>query len=118
MTQIIKRAQNRDANLYGANLCDADLRGVGKIKSFAVFTGIYKYVAMPIIAEDGTEWIRLGCHWRKVSDWENDFWNNPEEFPNNGNIDSKLRWLAYQTCLQWLEINREALRGGGDNNAD
>jgi hypothetical protein len=65
-------------------------------------------VVMPVIAEDGTEYIRLGCHFRSVSDWESDFWNNPSEFPNDGDIPSKLRWMAYQTCLAWLDLNREA----------
>ena len=100
----------RSADLGGAYLDDADLRGAYfggiKIKNAAVFTGLYKYIAMPVIAEDGSEHIRLGCHFRSAEEWAGDFWNNPGEFPNNGDIKSKLRWMAYQTCLQWLEINR------------
>lgn len=123
MTQIINRftgavITSGDMNLrelvvsyvkekgYRADLCGADLYGI-KIKSCAVFTGLYKYIAMPVIADDGSEHIRLGCHFRPTADWAADFWNNPEEFPNNGDMDSKLRWMVYQTCLQWLEINRE-----------
>lgn len=53
------------ANLRDANLRDADLRGANlggvKIRGTAVFTGLYKYIAMPVIAEDGSEYIRLGC---------------------------------------------------------
>ena len=109
-------ADLRGANLCGANLCDANLCGANlrgddlcdiKIKTTAVFTGLYKYIAMPVIAMDETEHIRLGCHFRSVSDWESNFCNNDIEFPNNGDMPSKLRWLAYQTCLQWLELNRE-----------
>ena len=95
------------ADLRGADLRGADLTGV-KIKACAVFTGLYKYIAMPVIAEDGKEWIRLGCHFRTVADWAADFWNNSREFPNNGDTSSKERWMAYQTCLQWLDIHRGA----------
>ena len=106
------RADLRGANLLGANLSCADLNGANlrgvKIHACAVFTGIYKYIAMPLIAEDGTEYIQLGCRFRRVSEWAEDFWNNPKEFPNNGNTDSKDRWNAYQTCLRWLEDHREA----------
>jgi hypothetical protein len=63
---------------------------------------------MPVIAEDNTEHIRLGCFFRPVEEWKTDFWNNSREFPNNGDMASKLRWMAYQTCLQWLDLNRES----------
>ena len=100
------------ANLSGANLSRADLSGANmsgvKIQSCAVFTGLYIYLAMPVIAEDGTEYIRLGCHFRKASEWAENFWNNASEFPNNGDTDSKDRWNAYQACLRWLEDHREA----------
>ena len=95
------------ADLGGADLGGADLGGV-KIQSCAVFTGLYIYLAMPVIAEDGTEYIRLGCHFRKASEWAENFWNNAREFPNNGDTDSKDRWNAYQACLRWLEDHREA----------
>jgi len=116
----LRGADLRDADLYGANLRGADLRGANlrdaelcgdkheniKIKTCAVFTGLYQHTAMPIIAKNGDEFIRLGCFIRSVHDWEVDFWNNPGEFPNNGDKPSKLRLMAYKTCLQWLEINR------------
>ncbi len=82
-----------------------DLSGV-KIRASTVFTGLYRYIAMPMIAEDGTEYIRLGCQFRLVSEWEANFWNNPREFPNDGSPESQHRLLAYQTCLEWLRINR------------
>ena len=96
----------RGADLRGAYLRGADLQGV-KISNADVFTGLYAYLVMPVIAEDGTEYIRMGCFFRTVVEWETDFWNNPKEFPNNGDTPSKLRWMAYQTALAWLDINRE-----------
>ena len=105
-------ADLRGANLSGADLSDADLSGADlsgiKIKSCAVFTGLYAHVVMPVIAEDGTEWVRMGCHFRKVSDWDANFWNNDNEFPNDGSVKSQLRVMAYNTAKEWLRIQREA----------
>ena len=103
----LQGAYLRGAYLQGADLQGAYLQGV-KIQSCAVFTGLYKYLAMPVIAEDGTEYIRLGCYFQKVSEWAENFWNNPSEFPNSGDAGSKDRWNAYQACLRWLEDHRES----------
>ena len=102
----LRGANLRDADLRGADLRGADLRGV-KILKTIVFIGIYRYIAMPIIAEDGKHYVKLGCHLRTVEDWEKDFWNNDNEFPNDNSIKSQLRVLAYDTCKKWLEINSE-----------
>ena len=105
----------RGADLRGSDLTGSDLRGsylTGsdgeqiKIANTSVFTGLYKYIAMPIIGEDGKQYIRLGCYTRLVSGWEKDFWNNNNEFPNDGNLNSQLRLLAYNTCKSWLELNK------------
>jgi hypothetical protein len=97
------------ADLTGADLTGADLTGADgkqiKISNTAVFTGLYKYLAMPIIAEDDKQYIRLGCYTRLLEDWEKDFWNNICEFPNDNSMKSNLRLLAYETCKKWLELN-------------
>lgn len=73
------------ADLHGADLRGAYLQGAYlqdiKILKTIVFTGLYKYIAMPIISEDNKHYVRLGCYTRLVSEWENDFWNNNSEFP-------------------------------------
>jgi len=63
-------------------------------------------MAMPVIGDDNTEWIQLGCYFRKVEEWEEDFWNNNDEFPNDWSKQSKFRLLAYETCKKWLELER------------
>jgi len=103
-------ANLRDADLSGADLrgadsSDANLRGL-KIQKTAVFTGLYKYIAMPIITQDNKHYVRLGCYTRLVSDWQNDFWNNSNEFPNNGDLDSKYRLMAFEFCKKWIELNK------------
>jgi uncharacterized protein YjbI with pentapeptide repeats len=103
-------ADLRDANLRGANLRGANLRGAdlgkGKVKTFAVFTGIYQYTAIPYILETGECRVKMGCHDRSVAEWDADFWNNNDEFPNNGSVKSNLRVIAYDTAKKWIELNK------------
>ena len=108
----LRSADLRSANFSSANLISADLRYADfsdkiKIKKIAVFTGLYNYVSIPIIADDDREYIKLGCYTRLVSEWESDFWNNNSEFPNDGSVKSELRKMAYETCKKWLEINKQ-----------
>ena len=103
-------ADLRGADLRGAYLRGAYLRGADNkkivIKKAQVFTGIYKYICIPVIDENDIEYIRLGCYFRTVKEWEQDFWNNEKEFPNNDSIESELRKLAHKTCKKWLKLNR------------
>ena len=92
-----------EANLRGADLCWDDLQGY-KIEKAAIFTGLYKYLVIPFVTDKGEKRIAMGCHNRSVEDWENDFWNNPGEFPNTGDEASKLRLLAFETAKKWFEI--------------
>jgi hypothetical protein len=101
----LQGAYLRGAYLQGAYLRDADLQGV-KIKKAAVFTGLYKYICIPFISEEDEIYIKMGCYTRLLSEWENDFWNNPSEFPNNGDIESKYRLIAFEFCKQWIELNK------------
>jgi hypothetical protein len=100
---VKKGADLQGADLQGANLHNADLRGV-KIKRAIVFTGLYKYIVMPIIAEDGKKWVKMGCYLRMLSEWEADFWNNDNEFPNDNSETSNLRLFAFETAKKWFEI--------------
>ena len=95
----------RGACLRGADLQGAYLQGV-KIKKAAVFTGLYSYIVIPYITETDEVMIKMGCHDRSLLEWEENFWNNPLEFPNNGDINSKERLLAYETAKKWLELNK------------
>ena len=101
----LQGADLQGAYLRGADLQGACLRGV-KIKKAAVFTGLYKYICIPFISEENEIYIKMGCYTRLLSEWENDFWNNPSEFPNNGNIESKYRLMAFEFCKQWIELNK------------
>ena len=101
------------ANLSGANLSGADLSGI-KIKTAIVFTGLYKYITIPFISEGGEKYVKLGCYTRKLSEWEADFWNNPNEFSNDGSEKSQLRLFAFETAKKWLEIIQPTEKGGNN----
>ena len=105
-------ANLRDADLRGANLGGADLSGI-KIKTAIVFTGLYKYITIPFISEGGEKYVKLGCYTRKLSEWEADFWNNPNEF-SNGSEKSQLRLFAFETAKKWLEIIQPTEKGGNN----
>jgi hypothetical protein len=46
----------------------------------------------------------MGCFFRTLAEWENDFWNNPNEFPNDGSESSEMRLMAFNTAKAWHEI--------------
>jgi len=101
-------ASLRGASFYNDDFCGADLSNSYKeiiIDRIAVFSGIYKYVAISIIDKNGQKWVKLGCFMRTLEDWEKDFWNNNSEFLDDNSLKSNLRVLAYETCKKWLELN-------------
>ena len=69
-----------------------------------MFTGLYKYAVIPYITESDEKRIKMGCFDRTVEEWEKDFWNNTNEFPNDGNEASQLRLFAFETAKKWFEI--------------
>lgn len=99
----LKEAVKLKKNLRGANLTGANLTGE-KIKNAAVFTGLYQYVVIPYITESDVKRIKMGCYDRTLTDWESDFWNNNNEFPNDKSEKSQLRLMAYNTAKFWFDI--------------
>jgi len=109
----LRGADLTGADLRGADLTYADLTGAYltgaygesvKIKKAAVFTGLYTYVVVPFISEDDIKYVKMGCFIRKLSDWESDFWNNDNEFPNNNSEKSNMRLFAFEVAKKWFEI--------------
>ena len=94
------------ANLSGADLSRAKYRGI-TIKYLRSFSGLYKYITVVAIADDGTEYIGLGCKFLKKQEWEgNGFWNNTSEFPDDNLIATKERILALKFANDWIELHR------------
>lgn len=90
-------------NLYSAHLYGANF-GYGNIKSYRVFIGLYRYIVIAYITEKRTKRIKMGCFDRSLKEWENDFWNNTAEFPNDKSCKSQARLLAFETAKKWLKL--------------
>jgi len=63
---------------------------------------IYKYVSGSWL-DKNTEWIQLGCYTRTRKEWEEDFWNNINEFPNDGSEKSNARLRAFKVHCFFLD---------------
>jgi hypothetical protein len=74
------------------------------INKAIIFTGLYKYVVIPFISESHEIFIKMGCYTRLLSEWENDFWNNPDEFTDHESDESKMRLFAFETAKKWLDL--------------
>lgn len=118
-------ADLRGANLIGADLCHADLTGADlrdvhlwhnletnqnlRAATFQVFSGLYQYPTMAIVAVDDTPWVRMGCHWKPVKEWDRIGIrrSNPDGFPDNGSFWSEQRVRAFEftrgTAMQLVE---------------
>lgn len=99
-----------------SNLSKTDLTGaklktqegeIFTVKKWKYYHNAYKYSAAGFISEDNLAFIRLGCFLRSVEDWEEDFWNNEYEFPDDGSKESLKRLNAYKKCLNWILKNKE-----------
>ena len=87
----------RGADLRGAVLRDAVLRDA-KIKALRCFAGLYRYQIWAVVMEDGSPWIRIGCQWRSVEEWDRVTIreSRTSEFPNDGSERSEQRARAFE----------------------
>ena len=98
----LQRANLRRANLQGANLQGADLQGANgenmKVAAMSVFTGLYPYQCWAVAAKDGTAWVRMGCLWKSVEEWDRIGIraSNPGEFPDDGSEKCEERVRAFE----------------------
>jgi len=97
----LSRAELTGANLSGANLYGANLTGANgekiKVKAICIFTGLYKYQVWAILANDGARYVRMGCLFHSLPEWEKIgiLKSNENEFPNDGSEKSLERLAAF-----------------------
>ena len=109
---VRKRADLRGADLQGADLRGAYLQGADlqgaylsePIKRAIVFTGLYEYVVIPYVTDKEVKRIKMGCYDRSLAEWNENFWNNEKEFPNDGSEKSQFRLMAFETAKKWFDI--------------
>lgn len=89
----LQGADLRDANLSGADLQGANL----KIHSLRVFYGLYVYECWAFTSDKGVPWVRMGCLWKTVADWDTIGIrkSNLREFPDDGSTKSERRVRAF-----------------------
>ena len=92
----------RGAYLRGANLGGADLTGTylggKKVTSLRVFSGLYCYQVWSVLFGDGSRWIRMGCLFKSLEDWEKIGIrkSNVSEFPDDGSPECEERVSAFE----------------------
>ena len=94
----LRGANLRDADLLDADLRDADLLDAVKISALRVLTGLYRYTCMAIVTESGAPWVRMGCLWKTVAEWDRIGIraSNPGEFPDDGSERCEERVRAFE----------------------
>jgi len=98
----LQGAYLQGAYLRGAYLQGADLQGAHgkkmKIADMRVFTGLYEYQCWAVVAEDGIPWVRMGCLWKSVEEWNRIGIraSNPGEFPDDGSETCEERVRAFE----------------------
>ena len=62
------------------------------------FSGLYTYVVYAVLFEDGERWVRMGCLWHSLEEWEKIGIreSNLSEFPNDGSDSCEERVAAFE----------------------
>ncbi len=79
-----------------------DFANIGRINSIFILDG-YKYSSGGHFNKDGIQIIQMGCYNRTRKEWDDDFWNNTNEFPDDGSEESKARLRTYKTICFFLD---------------
>jgi hypothetical protein len=99
---ILDGASLDGANLNRANLDGAILDGAlidGKpIVTLRVFSGLYRYTVHAVLFRDGSRWVRMGCLWKSLDEWEaiGIRKSNPSQFPDDGSDRCEKRVAAFE----------------------
>ena len=100
--------------IIGDNARIEEWAGIGDRASIGAWARIEKYNSFFAVniydypcgawIENRGEIIQLGCFTRTRKEWEDDFWNNDKEFPNNKSEKSNARLRAFQMCCNFLDL--------------
>ena len=113
IAELVTAARRASANLSYANLSYADLSSAdlsyAKLKGALIdgkpiinlrqisYSG-YAYGVQAVLFEDGSRWVRMGCLWKSLAEWEEIGIrsSNPSEFPDDGSVASEERVAAFE----------------------
>ena len=93
----LDRASLDGASLYGASLYGALIDGK-PIVTLRVFSELYKYTVQAVLFQDGSRWVRMGCLWKSLDEWESIGIrkSNLSEFPDDGSDRCEERVAAFE----------------------
>ena len=103
IAELVTAARSASANLSCADLFSAKLKGAlidGKpiINLRQISYSGYAYGVQAVLFEDGSRWVRMGCLWKSLAEWEEIGIrsSNPSEFPDDGSVASEERVAAFE----------------------
>jgi hypothetical protein len=69
-----------------------------KVSQFRCFAGLYGYRVHAVLFEDGSRWVRMGCLWKSLEEWQTIGirCSNVCEFPDDGSEKSEERVRAFE----------------------
>ena len=67
-----------------------------------VFTGIYAYQVWAVLFEDGSRWVRMGCLFKSLDEWEEIGIrkSNLSQYPDDGSEKCEQRVRAFEYAKQ------------------
>jgi len=76
----------------------AILWGELKAEKMRVFNGLFKYQVWSVLAIDGTRYVRMGCLFHTLEDWDKIGIrkSNESEFPDDGSDKCEERVAAFE----------------------
>ena len=91
-------AKLSSADLFSAKLKGALIDGKPIINLRQISYSGYAYGVQAVLFEDGSRWVRMGCLWKSLAEWEEIGIrsSNPSEFPDDGSVASEERVAAFE----------------------
>ena len=84
---------------YGGMWCGGEMFiDRKKVSQFRCFAGLYGYRVHAVLFEDGSRWVRMGCLWKSLEEWQTIGirCSNVCEFPDDGSEKSEERVRAFE----------------------
>jgi hypothetical protein len=68
------------------------------LSSLKGYSGLYRYNVWAVLFADGSRWVRMGCLFKSLEDWDKIgiLNSNPSEFPDDGSDASEDRVAAFE----------------------
>ena len=77
-----------------------------EITNHIIFPNYYKYIGRMYYEINSKKWFfQFGCFLRTADEWEADFWNNNNEFPNDDSEESNKRLKLFHLMKDIIKLN-------------